>query len=243
MNKVYLYDGSFFSLIILIESLIKLQERPQNIVSKNDYQPTLLDEVIELKLGDKIENKISKKIFHIMYYIYLSSDTNKCLVIYYLYKNYLKYKDEVLYHRNLNCVNQALKLATYVSREAHKLKGFLRFKKMKNNFYYAVINPTNNVIEILAKHFKKRLSGEYWIIKDEARNIYAVYNLKEIIYLTDKDIVSLNLKLDENEEDFEKLWKTFFETIGIKERENLRCQRNFMPKKYWKNIIEMGDKI
>ena len=37
----------------------------------------------------------------------------------------------------------------------------------------------------------------------------------------------------------EKLWKEFFNTIGIKERKNLKCQKNFMPKKYWKNIIEM----
>jgi len=28
---------------------------------------------------------------------------------------------------------------------------------------------------------------------------------------------------------YEQLWKTFFETIAIKERTNPKCQRNLMP--------------
>ena len=32
-----------------------------------------------------------------------------------------------------------------------------------------------------------------------------------------------------------------FKTIGIESRKNRRCQMNFMPKKYWKYIIEMED--
>ena len=35
----------------------------------------------------------------------------------------------------------------------------------------------------------------------------------------------------------------FHKTIGIKERENRRCQQNFMPKKYWKNMLEMENEI
>ena len=39
----------------------------------------------------------------------------------------------------------------------------------------------------------------------------------------------------------EELWKSFFKTVAIKERLNKKCQQNFMPKKYWKNILEMED--
>ena len=39
------------------------------------------------------------------------------------------------------------------------------------------------------------------------------------------------------------MWKSFYDTIGIKERNNERCRMNFMPKKYWKYIVEMSDKI
>ena len=50
-------------------------------------------------------------------------------------------------------------------------------------------------------------------------------------------------ELSECEEDVLELWKNFYKTIAIKERTNERCRMNFMPKKYWKYIIEMSDEI
>ena len=44
----------------------------------------------------------------------------------------------------------------------------------------------------------------------------------------------------EEEKQFQKLWKTFFETIAIDERKNTRLQMQFMPKKYWKDLVEMN---
>ena len=41
----------------------------------------------------------------------------------------------------------------------------------------------------------------------------------------------------------EELWKDFYKIIGINERKNDRCRMNFMPKKYWKYMIEMSDEI
>ena len=49
----------------------------------------------------------------------------------------------------------------------------------------------------------------------------------------------LDIKTDE----IEDLWKSFYNTIGIKERKNDRCRMNFMPKKYWKYILEVSDEI
>ena len=45
-------------------------------------------------------------------------------------------------------------------------------------------------------------------------------------------------KLSDKEKYYEVLWKVFFETIAIKERKNPRCQMQFMPKKYWNDLIE-----
>lgn len=247
MNNVYLYDNSFESLLHLISKLILLKNNPDNIKNKISYEPNLIDNIIDLELKDISEldiflNNFSLEIIHTIYYVYLSENENKELIIYYFLKNALKYHNEIYLHRNLKCVNMAINISNYVGREAHKLKGFLRFKLLKNNFYYAEINPTNNVIEILANHFKKRLKGEYWLIKDKLRNIYALYDKNKIYYLSDKEIVNLNLELNNEEEKFEDLWKNFFETIAIKERQNLKVQRNFMPKKYWNYILEMENK-
>ena len=247
MNNVYLYDGSFENLLILISELLKFKNNPDNIKDKYKFNPSLLDNVIDLNLDSNnlndFINKFSLDIIHTVYYVFLSENENKELVIYYFLKNALKYKNSIYLHRNLRCVNMAIDISNYVGREAHKLKGFLRFKLLKNNFYYAEVNPTNNVISILSNHFKKRLKNEYWLIKDANRNIYALYDKKNVYYLTDKEVISLNLEICSEEERFEDLWKNFFETIGIKERKNLKVQRNFMPKKYWNYILEMENKI
>ena len=249
MNKVYLYDGKFSSLLALIQYLIQLKITPKDIKVEEEYVPNLFDKTIYLNIKNKnekieyLKNNLSKRILFYVKYTFLSVNTNKEIIIYYFIINALVYKDNVIYRRNLNCVNSIIKISKYVSNEAHKLKGFLRFKKMKNNFYYAVIEPTNNILGIVANYFKDRLKNECWIIKDNKRNTYALYDMYKVIFINNEDIIKLNLDLCGDEETIQDLWKTFFKSIAIKERENLKCQRNFMPKKYWGNIIEMEDKI
>lgn len=245
MNKIYIYDGSFSNLISVIVELIKIKTIPFDI--KKNSSLSLFDEEVLLNIKSDKENieqlkkMVSKNIMLSVYYVYLSSNDNKEMIIYNFIKEGLKYHNKVYFYRKIDCVNDVIRIEQYVRKEAHKLKGFLRFKEMKNGFFYASFSSTNNVIGILANHFKNRLSGEYWVIKDEKRNIYALYNKNKVIYLTGEDIVKLNLDFSSNELFFEDLWKTFFKTIAIKERKNLRCQRNFMPKKYWKNILEMEE--
>ena len=44
--------------------------------------------------------------------------------------------------------------------------------------------------------------------------------------------------MTEEEQKYQQLWKLFFKTIAIQERKNARCQMQFMPKKYWQDLIE-----
>lgn len=248
MNNIYLYDNTFIGLLSLCQKLIDLKIKPFNIKT-NDYLPTLFDEVIDLKINPNeniiinITNNYGLDIFNIIYYTYLSIDDNKEIIIFYFLLNTYKYGKNIINMRKLNCVNKALNTSHYVSRENHRMKGFLRFKELTNNILYAEMEPTNNIIFLLAKHFKNRLKNEYWIIKDTARNILALYNKKEIIFVDGEKFQLNNFKLSPNETAITKLWQEFYNTIGIEERKNDRCRMNFMPKKYWKYIIEMSDEL
>ena len=244
MNKVYLYDGKYSSLIVLIIELLKNRIIPLNIKAENNYEINLLDETVYLKIDQKnmmYFNKLSKNIIRDIYYVFLSDQKNKELLIYEFLKNAFKYREKVFEYRNIEAVNEVIKVAKYVGSEAHKYKGFLRFKHVQNKFYYAEIEPNNNIISILAYHFKTRLSTEPWIIHDLKRQIYAFYDMKKVFYLTEE--IDLNLGVDEEEIYMNDLWKTFFNKIAIKERKNLKCQMNFMPKRYWNHMLEMEDKI
>ncbi len=245
MNQIFLYDGDFTSFIALVVELFKRKIKVDKITT-TEYQKGLFDECIYLEVKKKEENVdlfqkvFPKSLIHTIYYVFLSDDKEKETTIYQFMQKYFIYKNQVFHYRTIDCINRVIRLARKVGSEAHKLKGFLRFKELDNEIYYGVINPTNNVITILANHFQRRLRNEYWIIHDEKRSIYALYNKKEIMYVKEEQIPR-NLILNQKEEFIEDLWKNYFKTIAIKERKNLKCQQNFMPKKYWKNIIEMED--
>ena len=249
MNNIYIYENGFLDFLSLIEELLKNNIIPDSIKMINSYEKTLFDNEIYLNIKNKKENieqikkKLSKEALYCIYNVFLSNNKEKEMIIYNFIKNFLKYGNKVFYMRRIDSVNDSIKISKKVRGEAHKLKGFLRFQKMKNNFYYGEISPDNNVIGILAKHFKERLKEDCWIIKDITREIYAIYNKNEVIFLTKEEVISLNIEKEEEEFLIEDLWKTFHKKIGIKERENKRCQQNFMPKKYWKNMLEMEDEL
>ena len=249
MNNIYIYDGGFISFISLVVELFKRKIIPDDIKLSDSYEIGLFDKEIFLKVEsdnkniELIKKKLSKEALYCIYNVFLSNNKNKEMIIYDFLINYFKYKNKVFGMIRIDSVNESIKISKYVREETHKLKGFLRFKKMKNNFYYGEISPTNNVIGLLSNHFSKRLKEDYWIIKDTDRGIYAIYDKKKVIYLTNDEVISLNLESSDSEELIEDLWKTFHKTVAIASRENRRCQQNFMPKKYWKNMLEMESEL
>ena len=248
MNNIYIYKNDLFGLLYLVDYLIKNNINPNNI--KNElYNPTLLDNIINLNIEYKetlinnIIKNINNIIFKIILEVYLSNNELKELIIYYFYKNYLKYGINIINMYNLKCVNESLKISKYVRNETHKYKGFVRFKELENNILYAEIEPINNILIFISNHFKKRLKNEYWIIKDKKRNILSIYDKKKYIILNEQEFKLTTNKLSKFEETYQILWKCFYKTIGIESRKNDKCRMNFMPKRYWKYIIEMSDEI
>ena len=87
MNKIYVYDGSFLSLINLIIYLIDKNIKPDNI-REEDYNPNLFEEIINLDIGnnitiDKFFEMFGSNVFSVIYYVFLSSDENKELILFY----------------------------------------------------------------------------------------------------------------------------------------------------------------
>lgn len=76
---------------------------------------------------------------------------------------------------------------------------------------------------------------------DIKRNIYAFYDKNKYYIISDKELKLLNIEYSKNEKDIQNMWCNFYKVVAIKERKNERVRMNFMPKKYWENIIEMRD--
>ncbi len=245
MNEAcFLYEDTFISLLNLILYLIKNNIKPGNI-QNTTYTPNLLDNVITLKIEEKqdairtIIECMGPYAYRSIYYVFLSTIEQKELILYYFILNGIKYQEKVMYHRNLRCVQKTITIAKYVLHESHKYKGFLRFKELENHILYAEIEPVNDILYLVSNHFKKRLKNEYWIIKDVKRGILSIYDKKNDYLVSEDDFTLKTTMLSKTEMEMEKLWKIFYNTIGIRERKNDRCRKNFMPKKYWKYMTEM----
>lgn len=249
-NSVYTYDGSIEGFFTIILKCIKLKEIPRKIVSDVEYEMNLLETsiFIETNLLDSqiIFRKISSISDFTLYIIFTSFLSNyldkDIIILKYLLASF-KYGTKLNKMRNKEYVINIRTLHQQVRKETHRLKGFLRFSELKNKILYAKCEPENNIIEFLAEHFSKRLAKEFFIIHDLKRHLLALYDGKKIVYESDQILSQEKIYHLLFNDKYEKMWKNYFKTIGIEERRNRRCQLNFMPKKFWRYMLEVKDNV
>lgn len=246
IDTTYLYDGSMEGLFTSVYRCLEDKVVPRCVCTTKEYHANLLEEpkIIDTDLSkasmvlSRIEKKLSKTILYHIYTAFLSNDTNKGTVIVYYLIYAFKYGNNINYRKSIDCVIEIQRICRNVTGEAHRMYGFLRFSELKNHFLYAEYKSDNDILNYLARHFQNRLQQEIWIIHDKKRQQVALYNRQEYIVV---DALTMDLSsIETNHEDmYLLLWKEYFEKISIKERTNTRCQRQFMPKKYWQYLPEM----
>jgi probable DNA metabolism protein len=240
----YLYDGSFEGLLTCIYEAYYRHEQPSHIYSSKYIQLNLLDTNIRIstdpekasKVYDSIAKKISYQCLKNVYHAYLSELNDIEVNI----LNYIRFgfkigKDVDLYLSDdrVLAVHNAVKKVT---RESHLMVGLLRFKHLENNIYYAQYKPDHNITALISGHFVDRFADQSWVIHDVKRNYAAVYDTKSCIFT---DISDEEVAITTNTgDDYEKLWKNYFNNICIKERINPRLQKQYMPSRYWNFLTE-----
>lgn len=246
-NNVYIYDGTIEGLFTIVYKCMTEKVLPLNVI-KDKTKLSLFENYItidtDLNISNKIFNSIPKRMsdmtLYNVYNAFLSSKNDKEInIVNYLINGY-KYGKNLNKIRTLDSIVKVQKYSNMVRREAHKLKGFIRFEDV-NGILYSKIAPEHDVLEILIPHFKNRLKNETWVIEDTKRNKAVFYdkNKYKVISTIDLDLNKLSKK--DNDKTYKELWKIFIKSVMIKERKNLRCQMNFMPKRYWKYMTEMED--
>lgn len=141
-------------------------------------------------------------------------------------------------------VVRAFELARYTANEAHYEIEFIRFQELEQGILFSKIGPNNNVIPFIMPHFADRLCPENFMIYDERRGLFGVHPAKEEWYLVSaqKDFMPEELRWSEKEEEYQKLFREFHKTIGIRERENKRLQRQMCAYRYQDYMVEFQEK-
>ncbi len=242
----YLYDGTFEGILTCIYHHY-YTEKASGIYLQDSYQSTLLGGCMEVETDpvkaatvyEAIERKLSSFDLRRLYKAYLSNDDEKETKI-------LRYV--LLGFRVGPCVsslhgNQAVfdiqTLEKRIDVEKERMLQFVRFSAMEGGILYGRIEPDNDVLELIAAHFCDRYRNDPFIIHDVRREkaLIGYGGRWYISAFSGRDIPQVS----KGERQYRRLWKSYFENIAIKERTNPRCQKNFMPVRYWKHLTEMNE--
>ncbi|WP_446898627.1 TIGR03915 family putative DNA repair protein [Clostridium sp. LBM24168] len=241
-NIIYEYDGSFEGLMCCVFESYYRKEIPLDIIQRFKAQTTFLpsikivtDPIKSGRVIKSIPEKIGGQVLNFIKCAFLSCISQKELyILLFLRKGYY-YGPKIMTLLADEVVNKLFKAVEYLKNESHLIEGFLRFS-IFNNGLAAQIEPVNYVLPIIGRHFCSRYPEEYFLIYDKNHDMVLIHSCCEYSIISAENFIMPDA--DEEEIHFRKLWKLFYNTIGIEERKNPKCRMNNMPKRYWKYMTE-----
>lgn len=213
------------------------------------YNRQLFSEYIEVKtdyekaskVAGSIQKKISNEVYDWIFNAAVSYDLDKADAIYRVIILGFHMGSGVMEHLADDAVSHIFALNRNVGNEIMHYYGFLRFVELRNGIMLAKFNPKNDIIFFLSEHFTDRFPDENFIIADTQRNSLIFHAKgKPAIYTstTDFDLDSVNEEYSENEQLLQDLFKTFVDSVGVKPRTNLKLQRQMLPLRFRKYMVE-----
>ncbi len=131
-------------------------------------------------------------------------------------------------------LTRARDMAKGVSRAAHKMKAFVRFRLIEGvepEAYMAWFEPAHRVTEAVAPFFARRFTSMNWsILTPEACVAWDGETLKVSAGADPADAP--------REDAQEELWRTYYASIFNPARLNPRMMQQEMPRRYWRNLPE-----
>ena len=247
----FTYDGTFEGLLSCVFEAFERKQFPQQIAKEEvplfftENYHVATDEQKANRVVAGLKKKISKSALQMLFTCWLSEQNGiEMLLFNYICKSFLAEKSIELNFADAD-VLELSKIYKKVGREAERMRQFVRFQKAVDGTFFAAIEPQYNVLPMVAPHFEDRFADQQWLIYDINRKYALYYNLQktEIVHFTDLKINNQTGKLHsdllaDGEILFQSGWKQYLHSISIKERKNLRLQRQFMPKRFWRYLTE-----
>ena len=133
------------------------------------------------------------------------------------------------------------RLVRSVGNERHHMVQFLRFEHLENGVWLARCNPKASVVPLLMDWFAGRFNTQPFIIYDEVHHLAGVYEGRDWYLVRTDELDVPDRAAEENL--MQAAWKRFYRTVAVEARYNPELRRQFMPKRLWKNILEMHEDL
>lgn len=168
-----------------------------------------------------------------IYHACLADDSGKGTAIWGVMQSAKTVKDsrKIMEHLSNPAVVKVFELSRAVANEAHIFKEFVRFKELDSGILISKIAPKAQILTCIAGHFANRLPLENWMICDKTHQMFLVHEARKQWILVHDSKVDME-KIEQYscaENEYQILWKSFVESLAIKERKNLGLQRQHAP--------------
>ena len=251
--KIYTYDHTFEGLLTAVFECYRRKDFPIDICSRYGEQRYLFVESVDIetntvkaeRVWKGILQRLSGKNNQLVYYAFLSEEQGIEMKIYRFLRRLFSglFNIETDYgDADVLCLTQT---AQKVKKEAMRIMQFVRFQHTKDGLYFCGIEPRYDVIPMVTGHFQKRFTDQKWLLYDLKRSYGVLYQKDKVeeVEISSQQFNRLNGQvkndiLEEGEEFYQKLWKTYFKHTTIQERKNLRLQRQL-----WKYLPEKQNTI
>ena len=244
-ERRYLYDGSLAGFYCCVYASVYGKEIPYDILPEEAAEPSLFEDVFiatdpvrAKRVRASVAEKVSPRAQELLENVFCSCLAEKeRKMLLFLLRAYRE-GGAILRALGRADVAELLRAEGHLLNERHLLLGFVRFSDY-DGVLGATITPKNFILPYIAGHFVTRYRNEDFIIVDKTHRAALFYlNGERRIARVEEAVFP---EASETEERYRALWKKFYRTIAIKERENPRCRMTHMPKRYWENMTEMRE--
>ena len=244
-HVIYIYDGTLDGFLTCVFLAFSLKESPELISKTPDVQMQFGTRIREIQTRKDYADRVYKGILdklgegtlNMVYHGVLSAESDaETAALDYLRLGF-KYGKSIYGNLADKRIMRLSSISRSVAWERVRFMEILRFSELEGGILLAEFEPFSHVLPIIMPHFADRLNTQPFIINDKKRRIAGVYDTAEW-YLLSSDEMSLP-DYSDSEAQYRSLWKLFFNSITIKQRENLKLQMQHLPKKYWKHVTEM----
>ena len=236
----YTYDGSFAGFLCCLWDSFEAKLYPFYFFTHEENQETLYplrpiatDQELAKRCYAGLKQKLSPQARQLVEYGFLTCLPRKERHLYdYLHISLFVGPLNDLTDDRVLILHNAVR---QLGGEAHLLEGFTRFSDYAG-VLVGEITPKNRVLPLLRRHFCLRLRSETFLLYDRTHKEALCYEKGQSRLIPLEDITLDNP--DKSEQAYRTLWRQFYDTIAIKERENPKLRMGNMPKRYWENMTE-----
>ncbi len=248
MDTIYVTDGSFEGLLTAIHHVYYSQDTVVDILDAFPMQRDFMSRYIGIqtdeekahRVYDAIKKKISYQSADLIMRCYLSELPGCHTMILRYVQLGFKVGSKILDMLTNDAVLPVNKAVYKVDRETHRMLGLCRFAKTEAGYYLCCITPDHNILSLITPHFVSRMGDQPFMILDKRRDMASLYSGQGRWFITSAEAAQ-GAPWSHDEREFQAMWRRYFETIAIENRTNPRCQRNFMPRRYWVNLTELNE--